>query len=77
MRVAADIWRSVADRRSTAGRAEPELGLASLGENRFSTISIPAIGATVLLDFVEMMIDLGVQGSEHADGCTFDTRLSS
>jgi hypothetical protein len=54
-----------------------ELDLASLGENRFSTISIPAIGVTVLLAFVEMMIDLGVQGSEHADGCTFDTRLSS
>ena len=33
------------------------------GENRFSAIAFPASGAAVLLAFIEMMIDLGVQGS--------------
>ena len=40
-----------------------KLDLAGLGENRFSAIAIPAIGAAVFLAVVEMVIDLGVQGS--------------
>jgi hypothetical protein len=40
-----------------------ELDLASLRENRFSAIAIPAIRAAVFLAVVEMMINLGVQGS--------------
>ena len=40
-----------------------KLDLGGLGENRFSAIAIPAIRAAVFLAVVEMMINLGVQGS--------------